>query len=621
MRRIGLADGIGIVGVLVALAWLPGAADPLTYIKLLLLIGGGLALAPAVFLRWKALSRSSGVILVPSVAGVLIVLWGSVSFIGSGAPIWNTLFGWWGRGDGLLAWLGALVLLLGAASLTAREVARTVTWLLGGASIIALIGVLQVFGVNIPDGANGQVSGTMGNTNFAAGYFAIIGVLALGRALTQAALWQRIWGGVLFVILAFLAWRTDSVQGPVALAAGVAALAVSYGLLYRGRHRKLFLAGSGTVVVLGLLSAFGSVAQLGPLGGIWQQQTFQIRQQYWQSAINIMNGVPVFGTGPDGFSRYVAEYRPESYVELLGPVLRVSAAHNIALQFGAVLGYVGLILWIVLFVGTGLLLLVRIVRKPVASIGLTASVAGAFVAYFIQGMVSIDMLPLLATGWLVAGLALACAREPVPLAAPEPAATPKTRKAKAAAVSRTPQKFDGPSTPVWVPVTGGVLALGAVVLVGSQIGLTNQVQSISSQEQALDFIANPMTPCVLRVQVTQQVIQQLPADISVPAALGATDLDRRCPPMINFASDVLVQQQRFDEAASYTAEGVQFDPLFDLAWVLRARYYLGTGDIPAAEAAAAEAKRVAALYPEGAADPALVETLVNDIALAKEQAG
>ena len=150
-----------------------------------------------------------------------------------------------------------------------------------------------------------------------------------------------------------------------------------------------------------------------------------------------------------------------------------------------------------------------------------------------------------------------------------------------------------------------------------RIGLTNQVQSISSQEQALDFIANPMTLCVVRVQV----IQQLPAEVSVPATLQATDLDRRCPPMINFASDVLVQQQRFEEAASYTAEGVEIDPLLDLAWVLRARHYLGTGDIPAAEAAEEEAKRVQALYPEGTADPALVETLVNDIALAKEQAG
>jgi O-antigen ligase len=621
MRRFGLADTLGIAAALVALAWLPGAADPLTNIKLLVLAAGGLVVAPAAILRWKSMDRRSWLVLIPGTAAVLILAWGLISSIGSGAPFSNTLFGWWGRGDGWLAWLGAALLLLGATALTPREAARTVTWLLGGASIVALIGLLQFRGVNIPEGAAGQVSGTMGNTNFAAGYFAIIACLALGRALTQAVLWQRIWGGVLFVILAFLAWETQSSQGPAALAAGVVALGVAYALLYRGRFRIAGLAASAVVLIVGGVLLVLSFSAVGPLARLWSERTFDIRQQYWQSAINIMNGEPVFGTGPDGFSRYVAEYRPESYVELLGPVLRVSAAHNIALQFGAVLGWLGLILWIILFVGTGVLLLVRIVRKPVASIGLTASVAGAFTAYFIQGMVSIDMLPLLATGWLVAGLALACVGEPAPEAAPEPSEVPKTRKAKAAAVSRAPKKLDGPSTPVWVPVTGGVLALGAVILVGSQIGLTNQVQSISSQEQALDFIANPMTPCVLRVQVTQQVIQQLPAEVSVPATLEATDLDRRCPPMINFASDVLVQQQRFDEADSYTAEGLEFDPLLDLAWVLRSRYYLGVGDIAAAEAAAEEAKRVQALYPEGAADPALVEVLVNDISLAKEQAG
>jgi tetratricopeptide (TPR) repeat protein len=91
--------------------------------------------------------------------------------------------------------------------------------------------------------------------------------------------------------------------------------------------------------------------------------------------------------------------------------------------------------------------------------------------------------------------------------------------------------------------------------------------------------------------------------------------------MINFASVVLVRQQRFDEAATYTAEGLELNPLLDLAWVLRSRCYLGVGDIAEAEAAAEEAKRVQVLYREGQVDPALVEALVNDIALAKEQAG
>ena len=51
VKRFGLADLLGIVGALVALAWLPGSADPLTYVKLLMLLAGGLAVGPAVFVR------------------------------------------------------------------------------------------------------------------------------------------------------------------------------------------------------------------------------------------------------------------------------------------------------------------------------------------------------------------------------------------------------------------------------------------------------------------------------------------------------------------------------------------------------------------------------------------
>ena len=131
---------------------------------------------------------------------------------------------------------------------------------------------------------------------------------------------------------------------------------------------------------------------------------------YWASAINIMNALPIFGTGPDSFARYVAEYRPESYVELLGPVLRVSAAHNIALQFGATLGILGLLLWLVIMGSLVVLLLLRAARAQIAPVMLVVGVGGAWTAYIVQGMVSIDMLPLLALGWLVTGLLVASLR-------------------------------------------------------------------------------------------------------------------------------------------------------------------------------------------------------------------
>jgi O-antigen ligase len=600
MNRFGLADGLGVVGVLAATAYLPGAVDPLTYPKLLFLAAGGLALAPAVGLRWRTRPRPAAPVLAVAAAAAGIVLWGLVSLIGSGAPWAVSLFGWWGRGDGWLAWLGALVLLLGAVTLSRQEVARTITWLMGGATIVALVGVLQAVGVAFPEGGvGGSVTGLMGNTNFASGYFAILGVLALGRALTQAAVWQRIWAGILFVLLAVLAVLTQAQQGPAALAAGVVALGVAYALLYRGRWRTIGLGAAALVVLAGAGLLAASFAATGPLARLWSESTFDIRQEYWQSAWNIMNGQPIFGTGPDGFARYVGEYRPESYVELLGPVLRVSAAHNVALQFGAVIGWLGLILWVIAFFGAAVLLFVRIVRAPVTSIGLTASVFGALVTYLVQGMVSIDMLPLLATGWLIAGLAIALSREPL-ADEPAPVPPPETRKAKAKSVSRTPVAFDGPKTPVWVPVTGGVLALGGAILVGAQVGAANAVQNLNSQEAAVSFISNPLSPCPLRIQTTQQVIQQLPSEVSVPATYDATGLDPRCAPMINFESDLALQTGDLARAGVSTQLGIEFDPLLDLAWVLRAQYFLKEGDIEGAQAALDEAIRVQALYPETA---------------------
>ena len=613
MRKFGLADGLGIVAVLTAIAYLPGVVDPLTYPKLLMLAAGGLALAPAVFLRWRAMGRVAVPVLVVSGAAAAIIIWGVVSMMGSGAPWAVSLFGWWGRGDGWLAWLGAAVLLLGAVTLSSREVARTITWLLGGASLVALIGIIQALGVSFPEGASG-VSGLMGNTNFASGYFAIIGVLAVGRACTRAALWQRIWGGVLFVVLGALAVLTDSQQGPAALATGVVAGALALAILYRGRLRAAAIAGVGIVIALGAGLLALSFAGSGPLASLWAERTFGIRQQYWQSAINILQGQPIFGTGPDGFARYVAEYRPESYVELLGPVLRVSAAHNIALQFGAVLGWVGLILWIVLFAGALVLLFVRVLRATTSSIGLTASVFGALIAYVTQGMVSIDMLPLLATGWLVAGLAIAASRESMPSPEVESFKEPVSRKAKASAVGRVPKKLDGPKTPIWVPVTGGALALVGVVLVGMQMAAVEAITSVTSQETAVSTVTNALTPCPPRVNVAQQIIQQLPADVSVPTTYAATALDPRCAPMINFQSDLALQTDNLDVAGQSTEDGIIFDPLFDLAWILRGQYLLKVGDTAGAEAAAAEALRVQALYPNQATP---VDDLLAKIAEAK----
>ena len=46
---------------------------------------------------------------------------------------------------------------------------------------------------------------------------------------------------------------------------------------------------------------------------------------------------------------------------------------------------------------------------------------------------------------------------------------------------------------------GAVLALVGIVAVGAQMGAANAVQSVDTQEAAVAFITNPLTPCPLRV--------------------------------------------------------------------------------------------------------------------------
>ena len=142
----------------------------------------------------------------------------------------------------------------------------------------------------------------------------------------------------------------------------------------------------------------------------------------------------------------------------------------------------------------------------------------------------------------------------------------------------------------------------------------NASQSILSGEDAVAFLSNPLSPCPPRVSVAQQVIQQLPPEASMPAIDSATAIDPRCAPMITFQSELALQSGNLELAETATAEGIEFDPLFDVAWILRGEYLLAIGDIAGAEAAAAEAQRVQALYPEQATS---VQDLLARIATAR----
>lgn len=602
MRRAGLGDAVGIVAALTAVAVLPGLDDPLTYVKFLVLAVGGLALLPwGLFRWWRRWSSSSGsarLIVVPALAALGLAIWSLISLLASGTPWAVGLFGWFGRGDGALALLGAAGLFVTASSLYMREVARAVNWLVVGAAVAAGVGLLQLAGVSFPQGAaTGIVTGLSGNQNFAGAYLAIMLPLAVAVSIAARANKALRWSSAaLALILALEIALARSLQGPVAAAAGLLGATFVWTWIYRGSKANIFrLLSSGLVVGVAVLVA-ASLAGVGPLTRLWEESTFAIRQQYWQSALNMMTAMPGTGTGPGSFARFIGEYRPDSYVELLGPNLNVSAAHSISLHIGSTLGLAGLAFWLVAFIGVGVAFLINIRLMSQRWSVISAAVFGALTAYFVQGLVSIDMLPLLAIGWTTAGLVLAAAAAQDP---PVAASASSTRGGR-----RQPVRLQV-KAPVGVVLASCALGASALIMTVWQTVAFASVSQATSVDSALDVIRSPLTPCTIRLSLIESAAQQLPAEVVIPVLDEAVALDPRCPAMKTLEAQVALQTGDLEGADMATVAAIEYDPRFYYTWVLRAEYFLMIGDFSSAKGAYDQAVRVQALYPDpelGASD-------------------
>ena len=581
MRRAGLGDALGIVVSLTALAYFPMQVDPASFPKLMLLVIGGLAVAPFVLLRWLAPSRPSSWALVPCIAGAALLLWSTLGTVLADAPWPTRLFGWFLRADGLLAIVAACILLLGAATLDRDEVQRAIAWVVTGSAVAALLAVPQVLGSEFMAPQVGTVTSTFGQTNFSGAYFAISAVLALGLSLVVTSVPWRIANLAVALACAYLAFRSDALQGPMSLAAGLVMLGFGLVLAYRGRHRAALLASSVVVLALGLFVAVLGMLAIGPLGFVGRDGNTTWRYAMWSQGWDTMNGHPIVGIGTGSFARYLSEFRSLESTIRVGEGMRPSAVHSIPLQFGIVGGWPALLLWIALFASVLVLLMMRIGRSPLARPALGAVVLGALSGYVTQAIVSIDVPPILAIGWLLAGLAVALVRDPLPL--PETPARVRPEAAVEVVPARTLVKAFTASI---------VLALLGGWAVWSQIQAVERVRNVASADVLFAALADPMTPCAVRMELANSSLPGLPLREVVPAIRAAVAVDPRCPPVINLQSSVALAAGAVWLADESTSLGTTLDPQAVASWALRKKYFDLAGDAAGAAGAQAQLDRI-----------------------------
>lgn len=387
-----------------------------------------------------------------------------------------------GRHTGLFMYLTYLALFAMCTRLYRDHTpAAVVKTLLGAAVPVTLYGLLQAAGIDplgwqLVEGGP-PVFSTFGNANFYAAFLGVVVPVAVWGALTGT--WSTPWrvgSGVLAVAATVGAYASNSQQGP-----GVAVLGSAFVLAVwvaaspsLARGAKAGLLGGGAV--LGVAGVAALAAGVGPLGGLRQSlaDSLGTRTPKWGTALDIWRDNPVAGVGLERFADYFFAYRPAWLAAEDGLRRSTDTPHNIPLDM-LVNGGALLFLAYVAFVGlTGWALARGLARNSGEDRLLLAGLGGAWLAYQVQSLVSIDVPPVAVLHYVLAGLIVGMGTRPdlwtVTLPGARETTTSTSKSSKAKARVRTPRVAIAPAS----PVVAGALA---VVAVAALVVLTTPVRA------------------------------------------------------------------------------------------------------------------------------------------------
>ena len=387
---------------------LPGALDPVGLPRLWAASTIASALAGLSLMEYRPEARPERPSPVATaLLGFLLAL--LVSAI-TGGTFTQSLIGRHGRWSGFLMYGSAAMLLLASRAWVGARLTVLSWWLTATASLVAAYGALQYASVDVISWAEkyGGVASTMGNSNFLGAYLAIAlppcvalsfmpGLSRRRRVCLVLAL------GLIIVGIAL----SDAQQGPLAAFAGLLIVLIPVLSRLPPLRRRIAWSAIASTSVVGALLVVAALLGRGPAVPLMSRISFTTRLWYWQAAVSMWADRPVFGVGLDRYADYYRLYRPAHAARTLGAVATADAPHSVPLgmfaQGGLVLGLAYLAL-----VGVVGVALVRGLRRLDGSARLAlAGFGGAWAAYHVQSLVSIDAPSLVLMHFLTAGAVLA----------------------------------------------------------------------------------------------------------------------------------------------------------------------------------------------------------------------
>jgi hypothetical protein len=245
------------------------------------------------------------------------------------------------------------------------------------------------------------VIGFLGNPNFQSSFVGFSGVLAFGFIFAQGTKSTlRLGYAAYFLLAIFVIIKTDSQQGLLVLAGGIAIVSMIW--ISRSKFKiatipALIVSGIGAVLV-----ALGSLNS-GPLASLLYKASVTYRGDYWRAGWKMTVEHPFLGVGLDSYGDWYRRARTLEATLRRGPEVTSNAAHNVLLDFSSNGGFPLVIIYLALMV----LVVISAIKLLKRSTGFDPALAGliaVWIAYQAQSIISLNQLGLAVWGWIISGL-------------------------------------------------------------------------------------------------------------------------------------------------------------------------------------------------------------------------
>lgn len=399
--RSRLSQALLIVGPLTSLVINPwGNFDPISVVKLTAIASIAFLILFLILSNRKILAETDKSL---KVAVGLFLTFLVTTFLFSGAPMNQQLWGMFGRNTGLLAYFSLSVILFATAIVQdVKFYSKLVRTLILTGVPMTLYCLIQISG-NDPIGWSlFQTFGTLGNVNFLSAFLGLVCVASLPFILDRKT--SRLSKVSLVALLAvdiYIIQSTESIQGIFVFGVGLVVI-----IFMKLKSAKLFnlqqFLFSLLILLLAIPTASG-LANKGPLAPYLFQNSIVLRMDYWHAGFQMTFDKPLFGVGLDSYGDWYRESRGEISTLRGSPDRTANTAHNIFLDISSNGGLPLLLAYLAL-----LLIAIRAgFRRYIASEGVFDPVFAAIVAtwagYQIQALVSINQLGVGIWGWLLTG--------------------------------------------------------------------------------------------------------------------------------------------------------------------------------------------------------------------------